>query len=85
LKQRESAMTAMVKRLCEADMLERRESERDSRAWALFLTEKGKAALAEIGRPLDLINERLTTAIGSNEVSQLADTLKSLAAMPLAR
>jgi MarR family transcriptional regulator, organic hydroperoxide resistance regulator len=85
LKQRESAMTAMVKRLCEADMLERRKSESDSRAWALFLTEKGKAALEEIGRPLELINERLTTAIGSNEVSPFADVLRSLAAMPLAR
>jgi MarR family transcriptional regulator, organic hydroperoxide resistance regulator len=82
LKQRESAMTAMVKRLCEADMLERRENERDSRAWALFLTEKGKAALLEIGQPLDLINERLTKAIGLTEVSQVAEILRSLAAIP---
>lgn len=84
LKQRESAMTAMVKRLCEAELLERRESESDSRAWALFLTEKGEIALAAIGRPLDLINERLTKAIGMTEVSQIAEILRSLAAMPLA-
>lgn len=84
LKQRESAMTTMVKRLCEAELLERRESESDSRAWALFLTEKGEVALAAIGRPLDLINERLRKAIGMTEVSHIAEILRSLAAMPLA-
>jgi hypothetical protein len=46
-------------------MRERQERENDSRAWALFLTEKGEAALVDIQGPLDQINERLSTAVGS--------------------
>lgn len=80
LKQRESAMTAMVKRLCDARLLERQESENDSRAWALFLTEKGEAALADIQGPLNQINERLCAAIGSRDASQFAEILRLLAA-----
>jgi MarR family transcriptional regulator, organic hydroperoxide resistance regulator len=84
LKQRESAMTAMVKRLCEAKMLERRESNHDSRAWALFLTDKGSAALEKIKEPLNHINARLSAAIGSSDVNQLAEILRSMAAIPAA-
>lgn len=82
LKQRESAMTAMIKRLCEARLLERQDSENDSRAWALFLTKKGEAALTGIGRPLDLVNERLSAAIGNRNVGEFAEILKFLAAAP---
>jgi DNA-binding MarR family transcriptional regulator len=81
LKQRESAMTAMVKRLCEAGLLERQESENDSRAWALFLTKKGESALTDIGGPLDQINERLGAAIGNRDVGEFAEILKFLSAM----
>lgn len=80
LKQRESAMTAMVKRLCDAQLLERQERENDSRAWALFLTEKGEGALANIRAPLDQINARLSIAIGSRDAGQFAEILRLLAA-----
>ncbi len=82
LKQRESAMTAMVKRLCDAHLLKRQESENDNRAWALFLTEKGEIALADIRGPLDQINERLSAAIGSRDSNQFAEILSLLAAPP---
>ena len=82
LKQRESAMTAMIRRLCEAKLLERQDSENDSRAWALFLTQKGDAALADIRGPLDQINERLSAAIGKRDVGEFAEILKFLAATP---
>lgn len=80
LKQRESAMTAMVKRLCDARLLERQESENDSRAWALFLTDHGEAALADIKGPLDQINKRLGAAIGNKDVGEFAEMLRLLAA-----
>jgi DNA-binding MarR family transcriptional regulator len=84
LKQRESAMTAMVKRLCEAELLDRLESEDDSRAWALFLTDKGGAALEKIREPLDRINEHLGVAVGEADVALLAEILRSMAAIPAA-
>lgn len=83
LKQRESAMTAMVRRLCEAGLLERQESESDSRAWALFLTDQGKAALADMRGPLDQINQRLGAAIGDSDARLFATILRSLAAGPV--
>lgn len=80
LKQRESAMTAMVRRLCDARLLERQERENDSRAWALFLTAKGEAALVDIKGPLNQINERLSIAVGSKDAGQFAEILRLLAA-----
>lgn len=80
LKHRESAMTAMVKRLCEAKLLERRESGVDSRAWALFLTDKGSTALEKIREPFEQVNLRMNVAIGGADVQQFAKILRSLAA-----
>ena len=79
LKHRESAMTGMVKRLCEAELLERRESGDDSRAWALFLTDKGDAALGKIREPFDQVNTRVSAAIAGADVKQFAEILRLLA------
>jgi DNA-binding MarR family transcriptional regulator len=81
LKQGESAVTAMVTRLLEAKLVERRTSAVDERAWSLFLTPKGAKALLELRKLLNEMNARLTDALGEDGVQQLAAALRLIGSM----
>lgn len=78
LGQRESAVTAMVGRLEKAGFVERRISENDGRAWELWPTESGTAALQRLDAALATINGYIDEAIGADEVDGVVDALQRL-------
>jgi len=79
LKQQESAVTAMVGRLLGARLLTREPSAADGRAWTLRLTPKAEEALRQFRRPLDVLNARITKAVGgAAKVAALAKALKAI-------
>ena len=79
LKQKESAITAMVARLMEGGFVHRAPSPTDRRAWALNLTPKGQSALSEFRAPLSELNATLTKALGGDaQVESFALDLKAI-------
>lgn len=79
----ESAVTAMVGRLIERNLVTRTSSPDDGRAWRLGLTAKGEAALGRFRTHLDRINRDLTDALGGDlAVTGLAEGLRAILAMP---
>ena len=79
LRQRESAVTAMVRRLVDAGLVERRGSANDRRSWELWPTDAGRAALTRVGPALDALNQRLASAIGDERAGVFLDSLEALA------
>lgn len=83
LKQQESAVNSMVARLLEAGLVERNNNPSDKRAWALYLTPKGKKSLKAIQSVLNEINERIDDALGEEGIHDLALSLQSIMNMKL--
>src|SRR6185369_6681564 len=75
----ESAMTAMVTRLCGMGLLDRERDADDVRAWSLTLTDEGRAARRRVEQPFKRVNQTIETALNANEIAQLADYLSRIA------
>lgn len=78
LGQRESAVTAMIGRLQAAELVERRPSRRDGRAWELWPTDSGAAALRRLEAALSTVNGYLDKAFGESGADEFVDTLQRL-------
>lgn len=84
LQLRESAVTAMIGRLLDAELIARRPSEADGRAVELDLTPAGRAALGAVRPALERMNAALAEALGADRSAALAAGLEAIASLPLA-
>jgi len=73
----ESAVTAMITKLIGLGLVRRSRSAEDSRAWELFLTDDGSAALSAIEAPFAEINALIDDALGE-QVDAFATLLHAL-------
>ncbi|MCO5397438.1 MarR family winged helix-turn-helix transcriptional regulator [Ralstonia soli] len=73
-----SAMSGLVDRTADAGLIERRPDAEDGRAWQLWLTPAGRAALAETRNGLTELNARLTEGFTDAEIDTVARWLASL-------
>jgi len=73
-----SAMTGLVDRMARGGLLERRPDPEDGRAQRLYLTDKGRDALAYAKGGLDSINAQLTEGFTPEEVDAVARWLTHL-------
>lgn len=73
-----SAMSGLVDRTADAGLIERRPDARDGRAWQLWLTPAGRAALVETRKGLTELNARLTEGFTDAEIDVVARWLASL-------
>ncbi len=78
LGQRESAMTAMVRRLLDAGLVRRHPSPTDHRAHLLALTATGEATLATVRPVVAEFNTMLRTVLGADGPAALATALRTL-------
>ena len=74
----ESAVTGMVTRLLNLDLLEREPHDTDTRAWRLALSKNGRAALKNIEKPFGAINARIESVLKEDEITRLADYLERI-------
>src|SRR5262249_5961234 len=70
LRLNESAVVAMVSRLMKLGLLQRSQSENDSRAWLLRLTNRGAAARRAAKRHFASINARMEGALTAAQIGQ---------------
>ncbi len=84
LRQRESAITTMVRRLERAGLVERHVSVADARAWELWLTPAGLDTIARLDHARAQLNRMLETAIGRTGVDAFTDALQALTNLPQA-
>lgn len=73
-----SAMSGLVDRTADAGLIERRPDAKDGRAWQLWLTPAGRAALVETRKGLTELNARLTEGFTDAEIDVVARWLASL-------
>lgn len=78
LQQRESAITAMIARLENANLMRRLRSPSDGRAWVLEVTQQGQQALQAIEKPFKDINRKIDGALQDLTSQQVADVLTAL-------
>lgn len=78
LAQRESAITAMGRRLLNAGYISKVRSKDDARAWSLEATPDGLAALERIRAPFDQINAKLDATFSDIEMAGLAQALAQI-------
>jgi DNA-binding MarR family transcriptional regulator len=78
LRLNESAVAAMVSRLMNLRLLQRTQSQNDSRAWSLHLTERGAAARTAAQRHFATINSGIESALTVTEIDRLAHFLDRL-------
>jgi DNA-binding MarR family transcriptional regulator len=74
---RESAVKTMIDRLEQLDLVERRASDTDARAWCVFVSNRGADALLLARRELDGLNRALGQILG-DDVDRVADFLAAL-------
>jgi DNA-binding MarR family transcriptional regulator len=74
-----SGLVAIIDELEERGLVKRQDSLDDRRTYELHLTEKGQAALQEIGRVGQEHNEALCTALSPKEREQLTEFLQRIA------
>jgi DNA-binding MarR family transcriptional regulator len=79
LKIHPSRLVALVDELESKGFVERRENPDDRRTYALHLTERGAAALSDIGRIAREHNNALCAALDEQEREQLARLLRRIA------
>jgi DNA-binding MarR family transcriptional regulator len=82
LGQRESGITAMVRRLLAAGLVDRRASASDHRAQALTLTPHGERALDAVRPVLAEFNAGLRRVLGADGPGTLAAALRALTDAP---
>ncbi len=73
-----SALSGLVDRMTTAGLVERRADATDGRAWQLWLTEAGRAALALSGEILSQLNARLGEGFSAEDMDVVARWLGSL-------
>ncbi len=71
-----SAVTGMVSRLLDRDLLLRKPDPEDARAWRLSLSAAGRSAWREAGRAFERINRVFESALDSDEIEELAERLR---------
>jgi DNA-binding MarR family transcriptional regulator len=81
LRQRESAITAMIRRLTNAGLVERRASATDGRAWELQLTRRGLQSVDAMRGALDELNAAIGRAVGADKIETFMDGLDALSAL----
>lgn len=74
----ESAVVAAVGRLRSAGLVERRVSDQDPRAVALFLTARGIEAVGRAQETYGVINGRILEALGAEGRARFAELLEAL-------
>jgi DNA-binding MarR family transcriptional regulator len=74
-----SRLVAMIDELEDRGLVERRDSPRDRRSYALYLTEAGRAALEQIDRIGRAHQEALCAALDEAEQAQLREFLQRIA------
>ncbi|WP_459545849.1 MarR family winged helix-turn-helix transcriptional regulator [Nocardia sp. X0981] len=74
----ESALVAAVGRLVNADLVERRISEHDPRAVALFLTPRGAETAVRAQQVVETINDLVLDALGEEGRARFAELLAAL-------
>ena len=72
-----SGISGLVDRMIAAKLIQRRPDPEDGRAWRLWLTPAGRAALAETKAGLSEINARLTGGFSDAELDVVARWLTS--------
>ena len=80
LGQRESGITAMVRRLLAGGLVDRRASTSDHRAQALSLTPRGERAVDAVRPVLEEFNAGLHRVLGTDGTPALAAALRALVA-----
>jgi DNA-binding MarR family transcriptional regulator len=73
-----SAMSGLVDRTADAGLIERRPDANDGRAWQLWLTPAGRAAMLQAKEGLTELNARLTDGFTDAEIDVVARWLASL-------
>ena len=74
----------MIDRLEESDLVERRRDPADRRAWRLFLTDKSRPILAELGTLADDLFNQMLAGVDEPARDMLADSLTLIRANLLA-
>lgn len=80
LRQKESAITAMVKRLETRGLIKKKKSADDDRAWALEPTDKGRDALTAAAPAFQDINAILDDHVSATQAKALASALTQILA-----
>jgi DNA-binding MarR family transcriptional regulator len=75
-----SRLVAILDEMERIGLVERRDSPRDRRSYALYLTEAGREALEQIGRISREHQDALCAALDESERAQLAAFLRRIAA-----
>jgi DNA-binding MarR family transcriptional regulator len=73
-----SAITGMVDRLTKKQMIEKRRSEIDKRAFTLHLTDTGRDTLKRVQPLLDQFNEHMLNKFGEEKLSHFCEILSEL-------
>jgi DNA-binding MarR family transcriptional regulator len=71
-------ISGLVDRMTAASLIQRRADPEDGRAWRLWLTPAGRAALARSKAGLSEVNARLTAGFSETEIDIVARWLTSL-------
>jgi DNA-binding MarR family transcriptional regulator len=74
-----SRLVILVDQLEERAFVERRDHPEDRRVYALYLTQRGAQALADIGRVAKAHNEAMCAALSADEQAQLVALLRRIA------
>lgn len=74
-----SGLVAIIDELEERGLVKRKDSLDDRRTYELHLTDKGQAALRDIGQVAQEHNEALCAALSQHEREQLAEFLQRIA------
>lgn len=74
----ESAMTAMINRLLNQGLIERKRDEVDNRVWCLQLSAKGRNAIRAAEEPFDAVNAKIDAILNEGELRDLAAALDKL-------
>ncbi|HET6951578.1 MAG TPA: MarR family winged helix-turn-helix transcriptional regulator [Acidimicrobiales bacterium] len=82
LGQAEPSITALVRRLVAAGLVDRTADPSDARARALVLSAAGEAARRDAEAAFAAVNERIDAVLTGDEVRDVADALRRLSGLP---
>lgn len=73
-----SAITGMVDRLVKKQMIEKRRSQTDKRAFTLHITKTGRHAILQVQPLLDQFNEHMLNKFGDEKLGHFCEILSEL-------